>query len=51
MLTEVTTYYLEIVDRAALRPARAQAVPVEIRQARIPLPELNRFLYVAVGRD
>ncbi|HEY4310474.1 MAG TPA: GNAT family N-acetyltransferase [Pirellulales bacterium] len=51
MLTEVTTYYLEIVDRAALRPARAQAVPVEIRQARVPLPELNRFLYVAVGRD
>jgi GNAT superfamily N-acetyltransferase len=51
MRREVTTYYLEITDRAALRPARAAAVPIEIRQAERPLPELNRFLFVAVGRD
>ena len=51
MLNEVTTYYLEITDRAALRPARSPAVPIEIRQVEKPLPELNRFLYVAVGRD
>ncbi len=51
MLTEVTTYYLEISDRAALRPASVSAADIDIRQARIPLPELNRFLYVAVGRD
>ncbi|MBI2825652.1 MAG: GNAT family N-acetyltransferase [Planctomycetia bacterium] len=51
MLVEVTTYYLEITERAALRPARAPELPVEIRQARIPLPELNRMMYVAVGRD
>ena len=51
MPIEVTTHYLEIVDRAALHPARVPQEPVEIRQACIPLPELNRFLYVAVGRD
>jgi len=51
MLREVTTYYLEIDDRAALRRPRALASSLEIRQACIPLPELNRFLFVAVGRD
>jgi ribosomal protein S18 acetylase RimI-like enzyme len=51
MPTEVTTYYLEIVEPAALVPARTPEEPLEIRQARIPLPDLNRFLYVAVGRD
>lgn len=51
MPTEVTTYYLEITDPAAMRPSRPSSQSLEIRQARIPLPELNRFLWVAVGRD
>ncbi len=51
MLRDVTTYYLEITDRSALRAPRSLDLPCEIRQARIPLPELNRFLFVAVGRD
>jgi GNAT superfamily N-acetyltransferase len=51
MPTEVTTYYLEICDPAALRPARVPGEALDIRRVEIPLPELNRFLYVAVGRD
>jgi GNAT superfamily N-acetyltransferase len=51
MLTEVTTYYLELSDPAGLRPASAPDVPLEIHRVQIPLPELNRFFYVAVGRD
>ena len=51
MPTKVTTYYLEIVEPSPLVPARMPDEPLEIRQAEIPLPELNRFLYVAVGRD
>jgi len=51
MQKPVTTYYLEIFDRADLKPAKATAEPLEIRQVQIPLPELNRMLYLAVGRD
>jgi GNAT superfamily N-acetyltransferase len=45
---EITTY-LEMTSQADLVPARKPAVEVGVRQARIVSPELNRFLYTAVG--
>ncbi|HYT90315.1 MAG TPA: GNAT family N-acetyltransferase [Gemmataceae bacterium] len=48
---QVTTYYLEMTEPAALRPVRARRHDFEIRRAEIPSPELNRFLYTAVGGD
>lgn len=50
MNTVVTTYHLEMLDRADLRPGRSRS-DLDIRRAEIPLPELNRFLYTAVGGD
>jgi GNAT superfamily N-acetyltransferase len=47
----VITYHLEITDPSLLRPAQRQIDDLELRQARIPMPELNRFLYLAVGGD
>lgn len=49
MLTEVTIYYLEMNDPAELRPSRGPRRELEVVRAEIPLPELNRFLYTAVG--
>ena len=34
-----------------LRPPGKPAAKLDIRRVEIPLPELNRFMYVAVGRD
>jgi GNAT superfamily N-acetyltransferase len=48
---EITTWYLEQDDPALIRPARPTAEPVEIIRAEVPSPELNRFLYTAVGGD
>jgi ribosomal protein S18 acetylase RimI-like enzyme len=48
---EVTTYYLEMTDPRELRPARTPAVEFEVRRAGVPVPELNRFLYTAVGGE
>jgi GNAT superfamily N-acetyltransferase len=48
----VTTYYLETLRPADLRkPARAALAELTLVQAKVPCPELNRFLYTAVGRD
>lgn len=49
--THVTIYHLEMTDPSQLRPARRRPDDVEVRRAEIPLPELNRFLYTAVGGD
>jgi ribosomal protein S18 acetylase RimI-like enzyme len=49
MLQQVTTYYLEMNSPAELRPALSVVADLEIRQASTPSPELNRFLYTAVG--
>jgi GNAT superfamily N-acetyltransferase len=46
---DVTTWYLEMTDPAQLRPARA--VPVPVVRAEAVSPELNRYLYTAVGGD
>ena len=51
MKRQVTTYYLEMNSPGELRPSRASVADLEIRQARIPSPEFNRFLYTAVGGD
>ena len=51
MQQKVTTTHLEMTDRKALKPARANDVPFQLMQAKIPSPELNRFLYTAVGAD
>lgn len=47
--TQVTTYYLEMTDPADLRPSQATGPELVIQQAEIACPELNRFLYTAVG--
>lgn len=47
----VTVWHLEMQDPAALRPSRADVPGLQITEARIQLPELNRFLYTAVGGD
>jgi GNAT superfamily N-acetyltransferase len=51
MITDVTTYYLEMTDPSALRPKRVVHRSLEIKQAHVPSPEFNRFLYTAVGGD
>lgn len=49
MNVTVTTYYLEMTDPQELRPKRVDNPNLEIKQVEIPLPELNRFFYAAVG--
>ena len=49
MPTQVITYYLEMTDPAEFRPVRRNGVALEVKHARVPCPELNRFLYTAVG--
>ena len=51
MRRKVTTTYLEMTEQTALQPARASAIPFDLIRAKIPCPELNRFLYTAVGAD
>ena len=51
MNTSVTTYYLEMTSSAEFRPAHGGVDELHIQQAEIPSPELNRFLYTAVGGD
>jgi hypothetical protein len=48
---DVTTWYLQMTDPAALRWSAPPREPVEIVRAELPSPELNRFLYTAVGGD
>jgi GNAT superfamily N-acetyltransferase len=47
---EVTTFYLEMLTRDELRPARGHAA-LEVRECELPQFELNRFLYRFVGAD
>ncbi len=51
MLTDITTYYLEMTDPGALRPKPNPIQTLTIEQLRQPSPEFNRFLYTAVGGD
>ena len=45
----VTTTYLEITGPAELRGARSPTVAFALASVEVPTPELNRFLYLAVG--
>lgn len=45
----VTTTYLDMTRREGFRSARPSALPVQLVRVDIPCPELNRFLYTAVG--
>src|SRR6266850_5565316 len=49
MRRPVTTYYLEMNDADDHRPSRSRPADLTIRRAEVPSPELNRFLYTAVG--
>ncbi len=51
MKRPVTIHYLEMLSPEELRPAKPPLEAVEVRRAEIPCPELNRFLYTAVGGD
>lgn len=52
MRVPVFIYHLEMTDPAQLIPAtRPLGTPFTLMQAEIPCPELNRFLYTAVGKD
>jgi GNAT superfamily N-acetyltransferase len=51
MKVTVVTHHLEMTDPRALRPARHRPEGGELKQAKIPCPELNRFFYTAVGGD
>ena len=50
-LQSVTTWYLQQTDPAQLRCAKIPQPQPQILRAELPLPELNRFLYTAVGGD
>jgi GNAT superfamily N-acetyltransferase len=50
MTLDVTSYYLGQTSPSDLK-AKPPKDAVEIKQVEIPLPELNRFFYVTVGRD
>ncbi len=45
----VTTTHLEMTHRAQLRPAKPARAALQLLRAEFPCPELNRFLYTAVG--
>ena len=48
----IDVLYLQMTERAALcAKACPDPTAFEIREAKEPLPELNRFLYTAVGGD
>ena len=49
MRVDVTTYYLEMTDPGALRPKYSSRKDFVVQRAQVPCPELNRFLYTAVG--
>jgi GNAT superfamily N-acetyltransferase len=48
MTTSVTIKHLEMTARDQLRPS-APRPDLDVRRAEVALPELNRFLYTAVG--
>jgi GNAT superfamily N-acetyltransferase len=50
MPTKVTVTFLEMTDPSQLRPT-ARKADLDVRRAEVVCPELNRFLYTAVGGD
>lgn len=49
MLTEVTTWYLEMLSASQLRPVPPPSDQARVQRVEIALAEFNRFLYVVVG--
>ncbi len=49
MRTEVTITHLEMRDRHELRPKASGRADLAISKVMLPVPELNRFFYTAVG--
>jgi GNAT superfamily N-acetyltransferase len=49
MPVEVTTWYLEMLDRSELQRAECPLAEARVERADVPSPELSRFLYTAVG--
>ncbi|TVQ07037.1 MAG: GNAT family N-acetyltransferase [Leptolyngbya sp. DLM2.Bin27] len=49
MPVDVTTWYLEMLNPAQLRPQLIEQPALDIRQAQVPCPEFSRFLYTSVG--
>jgi GNAT superfamily N-acetyltransferase len=47
---DVTTWYLEMLAPTDLRAAPCPSPAATLMRAEIPSPELNRFLYTAVGQ-
>jgi GNAT superfamily N-acetyltransferase len=50
-VTTVTIHHLELRDTDPFYPKHASLEGIEVRHARVPSPELQRFLYRAVGGD
>jgi ribosomal protein S18 acetylase RimI-like enzyme len=50
-MTTVTTTYLELGSLAALKPSGSTPADLILMRAGQPSPELNRYLYTAVGGD
>ena len=50
METQVTTYYLELRSVEEFTASVTEVPDLEIREARIACPELERFLCAVVGR-
>jgi ribosomal protein S18 acetylase RimI-like enzyme len=50
MSQQVTVTHLEMTDRSGFCPAEPFNALLTVIRAEIPCPDLNRFLYVAVGR-
>jgi GNAT superfamily N-acetyltransferase len=48
-MIDVAVRYLELSSREAFRPKRVQRAGVTFGKVQEPMPELNRFFYVAVG--
>lgn len=51
MLTEVTTWYLEMCRPDQFRPAFTKNLHLSVTRAGVPVPEFSRFLYTSVGGD
>lgn len=49
MKSDVTTYYLEMNSPSFLIPKRLNNPYFSVNELKVPLPELNRFFYTAVG--
>jgi GNAT superfamily N-acetyltransferase len=47
----VTTTHLEMTHRSQLTPAREPAISFQLVRVELPCPELNRFLFAAVGSE